>query len=142
MDVCICATDSHCCTPETNTTLWINYTPVKSLKNLEIKATWTKGKVKPQTGKCICCVYHQQVSVPRVYEEHQHFSSENNSAISSKVGDSHIQKFSNSTVVWPSEESFYVAKWIRQHLWLWKTENILRKQTNRLWRNQTTENYI
>ena len=126
---------------ETNTTLWINYTPIKSLKNSEIKATWTKGKVKPQTGKCICCVYHQQVSVPRVCEEHQHFSLENNSAISRKVGDIHIQKLSNSIVVWASEESFYVEKWIRQCLRLWKTGNILRKWTNRLWQKQTKENY-
>ena len=27
--VCICITDSFCPTPETNTTLWINYTPIK-----------------------------------------------------------------------------------------------------------------
>ena len=27
--MCICITDSLCCTPETNTTLQINYTPIK-----------------------------------------------------------------------------------------------------------------
>ena len=27
MNVCICITESFCCTPETNTTLEINYTP-------------------------------------------------------------------------------------------------------------------
>ena len=29
LDACICITDSLCCTPETNTTLSINYIPVK-----------------------------------------------------------------------------------------------------------------
>ena len=29
MDICICITDSFCCTPETNTTLSVNYTPIK-----------------------------------------------------------------------------------------------------------------
>ena len=29
MDVCICITDSLCCTPETKTTLLIEYTPIK-----------------------------------------------------------------------------------------------------------------
>ena len=27
--ICMCTTDSLCCTPETNTTLWINYTLIK-----------------------------------------------------------------------------------------------------------------
>ena len=29
----ICVTESLCCTPETNTTLYINYTSIKKLKN-------------------------------------------------------------------------------------------------------------
>ena len=28
IDTCICITESLCCTPETNTTLLINYTPI------------------------------------------------------------------------------------------------------------------
>ena len=34
-DTCICVTKSLCCTPETNTTLLINYAPIenKILKN-------------------------------------------------------------------------------------------------------------
>ena len=27
-DICICITESLCCTPETNITLFINYTPI------------------------------------------------------------------------------------------------------------------
>ena len=32
LDICICITDSLCCTPETNTTLSINHTPIKNFK--------------------------------------------------------------------------------------------------------------
>ena len=32
MDICICVTDSPCCMPETNTTLWVNYTSIKIFK--------------------------------------------------------------------------------------------------------------
>ena len=34
MGICICITESLCCTPEIDTTLYINYTPIKNvLKN-------------------------------------------------------------------------------------------------------------
>ena len=40
-DICICIADSLCCTTETNSTLWSNYTPVKiKKKNKENGATW------------------------------------------------------------------------------------------------------
>ena len=29
-DICICITDLLCCTPETNTRLYSNYTPIKN----------------------------------------------------------------------------------------------------------------
>ena len=32
MDICICITESLCCTPETNTTLLIDYTPIYNKK--------------------------------------------------------------------------------------------------------------
>ena len=35
MDICMYVTDSFCCTPQTNTTLKVNYTPLK----LKIKNT-------------------------------------------------------------------------------------------------------
>ena len=38
--ICICITDSLCCTPETNTTLQINYTPKKFLKNDSTKIAY------------------------------------------------------------------------------------------------------
>ena len=31
VDICICITDSLCCTPETNRILQINYTPIKKV---------------------------------------------------------------------------------------------------------------
>ena len=34
---CICITESLCCTLETNTTLFINFTPVQNKKVLKIK---------------------------------------------------------------------------------------------------------
>ena len=34
MDICICTTDSLCCTPETNNIV-INYTPIKIFKNYQ-----------------------------------------------------------------------------------------------------------
>ena len=40
LSTCMCITDSLCCTPETNTTLWINYMLIKLFKinkNLNIK---------------------------------------------------------------------------------------------------------
>ena len=30
LDICVCITESVCCTSETNTALWINYTPVSN----------------------------------------------------------------------------------------------------------------
>ena len=30
MNICVCITESLCCTPEMNTTLYTNYTPIKS----------------------------------------------------------------------------------------------------------------
>ena len=35
MDICICITDSLCCTLETNTTLQVNYTPIIKKKEEE-----------------------------------------------------------------------------------------------------------
>ena len=36
MNICICMTESHCCTPETNITIQINYTPIKISLQKEI----------------------------------------------------------------------------------------------------------
>ena len=33
IDMCVCITESLCCIPETNTTLWINYTLIKDHNN-------------------------------------------------------------------------------------------------------------
>ena len=43
VDICICITDSLCCTPETNTTLKINYTPIKRKKFVVIKGLLVKA---------------------------------------------------------------------------------------------------
>ena len=32
IDICVCITDSHCCTPGTNTTLQVNYISIKFKK--------------------------------------------------------------------------------------------------------------
>ena len=39
MDICICITDPLCCTPETNTTFYVNYMPIKFLKKEKKKKT-------------------------------------------------------------------------------------------------------
>ena len=44
MDMCMCMTDSLCCTPETNTTLLVNYTPIKLKKKKQILKQITRGK--------------------------------------------------------------------------------------------------
>ena len=45
MNICTCITESFCCTPETNTTLFINYTPIKKKprkeNNFRCSATFT-----------------------------------------------------------------------------------------------------
>ena len=46
----VCITESLCCTPETNTTLLINYTPIEN-KNLQ-KTLLSKKKKK--TYVCVC----------------------------------------------------------------------------------------
>ena len=37
MSVCLCITESYCCTPEINTTLLINYTPIHIFNEKKIK---------------------------------------------------------------------------------------------------------
>ena len=50
MDICICITDSLCCTAETNTILYINYTLIKTKKKnpfpstLLLDSSWASGK--------------------------------------------------------------------------------------------------
>lgn len=51
--------------------------------------------------------------VPRIYKELYHFSLESNSAIFDKVEDIHIQKVSNSIVVWSSREPLHMETWLR-----------------------------
>ena len=61
-DTCVCITDSLCCTPETNTTLSINYAPVKKTKtqsyqlvchNASMQVTSvTSDSVTPWTVAC------------------------------------------------------------------------------------------
>ena len=41
MDVCRHITDSLCCTPEMNTTLYINYTPTKTKKKSVLNPLYT-----------------------------------------------------------------------------------------------------
>ena len=58
VDIRICATDSLCCTPETNTTQYTNYTPVK----VENKNTVINHNGKEYRKYCIylyvyMCVY-------------------------------------------------------------------------------------
>ena len=49
----MCVTESLCYTPETNTTLWINYTPIKlKLK----KKQWQKKKLKNKYKLVLCLV--------------------------------------------------------------------------------------
>lgn len=56
------------------------------------------------------------ILVPRIHKELQHFSLGSNSAISSKVEDTHIPKFSNSIVVWSSGERLHMETWKRMFL--------------------------
>ena len=62
MSVCLCITESYCCTPEINTTLLINYTPIhifnekknktKDRKNHESsQPLYIKGKAKKKKEK-------------------------------------------------------------------------------------------
>ena len=141
VDACICATDSHRCMPETNTILRTNYTPIKNSKTKKWKPHEQKEKSSHRLENAFAVCITNNVSVPRIYEEHQHCSLENNSTISSNIWRYSYPKLSNSIVVWASAESFYAEKWIRQCLCQWKTGNILRNWTNRLWQNQTKENY-
>ena len=67
IDTCICITKSLCCTPETNTTLLINYTPNKINKILKnknkinkglIRVNWAEASVPPLRGQPLlssCC---------------------------------------------------------------------------------------
>lgn len=46
MNICTCVTESFCCTPETNTTIFVNYTPIKKKhqkkkNNFRCSATFT-----------------------------------------------------------------------------------------------------
>ena len=53
MDINTCMTDSLCCTPETNTTVYINYTPLKlNLKEYRAEDMALKGLTK-EYMKCL-----------------------------------------------------------------------------------------
>ena len=49
LDICICIADSLCCTPETNTTLKINCSPIKNF--LKKVPSWLSWNVAPDAGQ-------------------------------------------------------------------------------------------
>ena len=60
MDMCMCMTDSLCCTPETNTTLLVNYTPIKLKKKKANPEANHKGK-KRKNIHASACFPHKRI---------------------------------------------------------------------------------
>lgn len=75
-----------------------------SFEYIRIKITFKthyeqKEKTSHRLENAFAVHITNNILVPRIYKELQHFSLGSNLAISSKVEDIHIQKFSNSIVV-------------------------------------------
>ena len=69
VDMCICITDSLCCTSEANTTLYIKHAPIKVLKYIYIyiyifyyhSLKQERGSMPPYGTSHLCIIFTQLV---------------------------------------------------------------------------------